>query len=79
MGIDGFAIIEHVFTGTQKVPYGRFTKVTGKPVTGEHYLEIWQPSADGKLVHGWAYANPIEALLETGVMESTSPPAAPKK
>lgn len=79
MGIDGFAIIEHVFTGTQKVPYGRFTKVTGKPVTGEHYLEIRQPSADGKLVHGWAYANPIEALLETGVMESTSPPAAPKK
>jgi hypothetical protein len=83
MGIDGFVVIEHVFTGTQKAPYGRFTKVTGKPVTGEHYLEIWQPNADGKLAHGWAYANPVEALQQTGVMEKSqekpaSSPAASK-
>ena len=69
MGIDGFAVIEHVFTGTQKVPYGRFTKVNGKPITGEHYLEIWQPNADAKLVFGWAYTNPIEALQQTGLTE----------
>jgi limonene-1,2-epoxide hydrolase len=67
-GIDGYVVIEHVFTGTQKVPYGRMTKVTGKPVTGQHFLEIWQPSADGKLAHGWGYTNPVEAMEQAGAM-----------
>lgn len=47
----------------------REAQLNGKPITGEHYLEIWQPNADGKLSHGWAYANPIEALQQAGGME----------
>jgi hypothetical protein len=77
MGIDGFVVIEHVFIGTQKMPYGRFAKVTGKPITGEHYLEVWQPSADGKVIYDWAYANPVEALQQTGVMEKGQEKPAP--
>ena len=72
-GTDGFVVIEHVLTGTQKLPYGRFTKVTGKPVTGQHFLQIWQPNADGKLVHVWSYSNPLEAQQQTGAAESTQP------
>jgi len=73
---EGFVVIEHVFTGTQKLPYGRFTKVTGKPVTGQHFLEIWQPNADGKLVHVWSYSNPLEALKQTGATEDGQPTAS---
>lgn len=62
-GIDGFAIIEHVFTGTQKLPYGEI------PKPGQHFLEIWQPNADGKLAHGWGYSNQMEALQQTGASE----------
>lgn len=76
-GVDGFVVIEHVFTGTQQLPYRQLTKVTGKPVTGQHFLEIWQPNADGKLVHRWSYSNPVEALKQTGA-ESASPAALKK-
>lgn len=72
-GSDGFVVIEGVFTGTQKMPYGQFTKVTGKPVTGQHFLQIWQPNADGKLVHVWSYWNPIEAQQQAGAAENTQP------
>jgi hypothetical protein len=57
-GIDGFVVIEHVFTGTQRLLYHQLGKVTGKPVTGQHFLEIWQPNAEGKLAHRWTYSNP---------------------
>jgi len=70
-GVDGFVVVEHVFTGTPKLPFGRFTKVTGKPVTGEHVLEIWQPNAEGKLLHAWSYSNPTEALKQVGAVEKT--------
>jgi protocatechuate 3,4-dioxygenase beta subunit len=45
--------------------------VTGKPVTGEHVLEIWQPNAEGKLLHAWSYSNPTEALKQVGAVEKT--------
>lgn len=69
-GIDGYVVIEHVFTGTQKLPFGPIAKPTGKPVTGEHFLSIWQPTPDGKLAHVWSYANPMEAIQQTGAQES---------
>jgi hypothetical protein len=76
LGIDGFVVIEHVLTGTPKHPVGRLTKVNGKPITGQHYLEIWQPSADGKLAHGWEYENPVEAMQQMGVEEKQHEGAA---
>jgi hypothetical protein len=69
-GIDGYVVIEHVFTGTQKGPFGLVAKPTGKPITGEHFLSIWQPTPDGKLAHVWNYANPIEAMQQTGAQEN---------
>jgi hypothetical protein len=68
-GIDSYVVIEHVFTGTQKLPFGPVTKPTGKPVTGEHFLSIWQATPDGKLAHVWSYANPMEAIHQTGAQE----------
>jgi steroid delta-isomerase-like uncharacterized protein len=72
-GIDGYVVIEHVFTGTQKLPFGPVAKATGKPVTGEHFLSIWQPTPDGKLAHVWSYANPMEAIQQSGAQESGAP------
>jgi hypothetical protein len=68
--IDGYVVVEHVFTGTQKLPFGPIAKPTGKPITGEHFLSIWQPTPDGKLAHVWNYANPIEAMQQTGAQEN---------
>jgi ketosteroid isomerase-like protein len=67
-GIDGFAITEDVVAGTQKGPLGP-VKASNKPVAAWHWLHIYQPTADGKLQHGWAYANMVELLKETGAIK----------
>jgi ketosteroid isomerase-like protein len=67
-GIDGYAIIEHTMTGTQKGPMGPI-KASNKQVQNWHWLEIQQPTADGKVQHDWAYANLVEMLTQTGVIK----------
>jgi uncharacterized protein (TIGR02246 family) len=65
-GIDGFVVVERVETGTFKGPMGP-VQPTGKQVT-MHLAEVLQPTADGKVLKGWAY----------GDMMEVSPPPAPK-
>jgi ketosteroid isomerase-like protein len=84
-GIDGFAIVEHTMSGTQKGPFGPLP-ASNKPVTAWHWVDIAQPSADGKLQHGWGYANLFEMMAQTGAlkmhegdkMPRTDKAAAPK-
>jgi ketosteroid isomerase-like protein len=66
-GIDGFAITEHSMTGTQKGPLGPLA-ASNKPVVGWHWLDILQASADGKIQHGWGYANLLELQSQTGAI-----------
>jgi predicted ester cyclase len=65
--IDGFGIVEHSMSGTFK---GRFGPVrpTGRTVTAWHQVDILQPAADGKLQHGWGYANSVEMLAQAGAL-----------
>jgi hypothetical protein len=63
--IAGFAILEHTMSGTQKGPIATHHG-TGKPVTDWHWLDILQPSAEGKIQHGWGYANLVELMKQTG-------------
>ncbi len=78
-GIDGFAIVEHTMTGTQKGRLGPLPP-SNKPVKDWHWLDIMQPTADGKLQHGWGYANLVEVLQQTGAlkMPGDKPVASPK-
>ena len=80
-GIDGFAIVEHTMTGTQKGRLGPLP-ASNKQVKDWHWLDIMQPTADGKLQHGWGYANLVEVLQQTGALKSPGdkpgkPTAAP--
>jgi ketosteroid isomerase-like protein len=89
-GIDGFAIVEHTMTGTQKGPLG-VLKASNKPVTSWHWLTIVQPDAEAQIHHVWAYANLVELLRQTGALDALAtkprraagrdtakvPPAAP--
>ncbi|HTB78458.1 MAG TPA: ester cyclase [Polyangiaceae bacterium] len=78
-GIDGFAIVEHTMTGTQKGKLGP-VPASNKEVRDWHWLDIMQPTADGKLQHGWGYANLVEALAQTGALKTPGdkPAASPK-
>jgi SnoaL-like polyketide cyclase len=67
-GIDGYAIIEHTMTGTQKGPMGPLP-ASNKPVTNWHVADIAQATPDGKELHGWGYANMAELMLQTGAMK----------
>jgi ketosteroid isomerase-like protein len=67
-GIDGFAIIEHTVSGTQKGPLGALT-ASNKPVKDWHWVDIVQPSADGKIERGWGYANLLELMEQTGALK----------
>ena len=49
-GIDGFAIIEHTVTGTQKGPLGTLV-ASNKPVANWHWIDVWQAGSDGKIQH----------------------------
>jgi ketosteroid isomerase-like protein len=68
-GIDGYAIVEHTMTGTQKGPLGG-APGSNKQVKDWHWLEVSQPTADGKMQHGWAFANLTEALAQTGALKA---------
>jgi predicted ester cyclase len=76
-GIDGFGIVEHTMIGTMKGPFGP-VRPTGKKLTGWHFIDIMQPTADGKIQHGWGYANSMEALAQAGALPKPPPPPAPK-
>jgi steroid delta-isomerase-like uncharacterized protein len=67
-GIDGYVIIEHTMTGTQKGPLGTVPP-SNKTVTNWHFVDVIQPTADGKMQHGWGFANLAEAMLQTGAMK----------
>jgi ketosteroid isomerase-like protein len=71
-GIDGYVIVEHTMTGTQKGPIGT-VPASNKTVSTWHFVDILQPTADGKLQHGWGYANLAEAMLQTGAMKIPAP------
>jgi ketosteroid isomerase-like protein len=79
-GIDGFVIAEQTMAGTQKGRLGPLPP-SNKEVTW-HWLEIWQPNAEGKIEHGWDYANLIEVMAQTGALkfphDSTSKVSADK-
>jgi hypothetical protein len=74
-GIDGFAISEQTMTGTQKGKLVNWPP-SNKLVADWHWLVISQPNADGKIDHAWAYANLLEAGLQTGAFKPPKPPAA---
>jgi hypothetical protein len=76
-GIDGFAIVEHTMSGTNKGAIGPIP-ATGKPVQSWHWLDIMQPTADGKVQHGWGYANFTEAFPPPMPKGTDAKPAAPK-
>jgi predicted ester cyclase len=89
-GIDGFAIVEHAVSGTQKGAMGPIP-ATGKTVSGWHMVDILQPSADNKIMHDWGYANTNELLAQLGQLKGpggdnakapkaapAAPPAQPK-
>lgn len=61
-GIDGFTIAEKIMVGTQKGKLGPLPP-SNKQVSW-HWLEILQPNADGKVAHGWLYANAVEAMMQ---------------
>jgi ketosteroid isomerase-like protein len=79
-GIDGFAIVEHTMTATQKGPLGAL-KASNKPVTSWHWLTIVQPDGDAQVHHAWAYANLVELLRQTGALDAfaTKPRAVPAR
>ena len=79
-GIDGFGIIEHTMAGTFKGPFGPI-RPTGKKVTAWHNIDIIQPTADGKVLHGWGYGNSMEMMEQAGALpKHGAPPAqAPAK
>jgi hypothetical protein len=70
-GVDGFAVIEHTMSGTQKGPLGP-VPASNKAVNNWHWLDIMEPNADQKVQHGWGFANLVEALSQTGAIK---PPA----
>jgi steroid delta-isomerase-like uncharacterized protein len=77
-GIDGFAIIEHTVSGTHKGAMGPLP-ASGKPVQSWHWVDIMQPTADGKLQHGWGYANMFEMLAQTGQLKGMMGDSGAKK
>jgi ketosteroid isomerase-like protein len=68
-GVDGFGIVEHAMSGTQKGPLGPI-KASNKPVTEWHWIDILQPTAEGTIQHGWGYANLSELMEQTGALRA---------
>jgi ketosteroid isomerase-like protein len=75
-GVDGYAIIEHTLSGTQKGTLGPLP-ASNKPVTNWHFVDIAQLNADGKQLHGWGFANLAEMMLQTGAMKPPPSEKAP--
>jgi hypothetical protein len=76
-GVDGFGIVEHAMTGTQKGPLG-LLRASNKPVANWHRIDILQPTADGTIQHGWGYANLAEMLQQTGAPQPGVPASSHK-
>jgi steroid delta-isomerase-like uncharacterized protein len=76
-GIDGFGIVEHTMAGTFKGPFGPIHG-TGKKVTAWHNIDIMQPTADGKIQHGWGYSNAMEMLAQADALPKHPAPPPPK-
>ena len=74
-GLEGFAIIEHQMSGTQKGALGPI-HATNKPVMNWHFLDILQPNKDGKVLHGWGYGNTFEMMAQTGALHKPGDAAA---
>lgn len=68
-GIDGYAVVEHTMTGTQKGPLGPLP-ASNKPVTAWRWVDVMQPTADEKVQHGWGYANLFEMMSQTGALKA---------
>jgi predicted ester cyclase len=78
-GVDGFAIVEHAMTGTQKgeLPVGAGAptdklgkyRASNKAVTGWRRADILQPAAEGTVLHGWGFTNVMEMLQQTGAIK----------
>jgi ketosteroid isomerase-like protein len=75
-GIDGYGIVEHAMSGTQKGPLGPLP-ASNKPVAGWHFVDIVQPSPDQKILHGWAFANMTELMAQTGALKAPGGEKAP--
>ncbi|MGA2447721.1 MAG: ester cyclase [Polyangiaceae bacterium] len=71
-GIDGYAIIEHSVSATQKAGFGTLP-TSSKAISGWHWITILQPTADNKIAHSWAYANAMEAGEQTGALKLPVP------
>ena len=73
--VEDYAIQEYAMNGTQKAALtmgpGMTIPATKKPIN-YHALDIMQVK-DGKLVHGWTYANGVEFATQLGIMP---PPGA---
>jgi ketosteroid isomerase-like protein len=67
-GIDGFAIIEHSMSGTQKGPLGTLA-ASRKAVSDWHWVDILQPTADRTVLHGWGFTNVTEMTKQTGALK----------
>jgi ketosteroid isomerase-like protein len=75
-GYEGWAIIEHSMSGTQKGAMGPL-RASGKQVTSWHFIDIMQPTADGKVQHGWGYGNLFEMMAQTGALKKPGEKPAP--
>jgi hypothetical protein len=78
-GVDGFVVVEHAMSGTQKGPLGDL-KASNKPVADWRWLTVLQPDADEKVRHVWAFANLRELERQTGALDARKrrPQAKPK-
>jgi ketosteroid isomerase-like protein len=76
-GIDGYAIVEHAVSGTQKTAIGTLP-TSNKAISGWHWISVMQPNADSKIAHAWSYANAFEAGMQTGALKLPIPVLAKK-
>ena len=72
-GIEDFVIVEHTVTAKQMGPFGALP--ASKKDVAWHWVDILQVK-DGKLAHGWSYANVAE--LADQVKPEAQPAAAAK-
>jgi steroid delta-isomerase-like uncharacterized protein len=84
-GVDGFAILEHTMSGTQKGAFGDHP-ASNKAVSGWRRVDILQPAVEGTVLHEWGFANVMEMLQQTGAIKrpadmatTNAPPTAHKK
>ena len=67
-GADGFAIVEHSMSGTQKGAFADHA-ASKKPVARWRRVDILQPAVGGTVLHGWGFTNVMELLLQTGAIK----------